>query len=162
MFVTGFLQTWLIFAFIPPPQWWTQSQRVKLRRGCRTNPSWKNTARTFGALWRPCLFRMGLSWWSGSLWWPTTKSSTRCWFSLQSRTSWLSYWTCTGCWLYARTSDPPVAGLVTTVAFYESEGSDEVKKSYQGGKHRCCNTGLGKRKCFYSHVIPTIFSVSNN
>lgn len=150
MLVTVFLHsldwyfTFVLFFF----QWWTLNLGVKLRRGCRMNPSGINTARTYGALWRSCLFRTGLSWWSGSLSWPTTKSSTRCWFSLQSRTSWWSYWTCTGCLFYARISDPPAAGLSTAVLFYESNESTGVKNSYQGAKWGCCKTEL-----FYSHYI---------
>lgn len=106
-------------------KWWTPSQtaRFKGSRGC---PSWLNTAPTFGASWRPCLSRTGLSWWSGSPSWPTSESSTRCWFSLPSRTSWWSYWTCTGWLLYARTTDPPaVEPTRAALAFDESAQGDK-------------------------------------
>lgn len=101
-------------------KWWTPSQTVRLRRRC---PSWLNTARTYGASWRPCLSRTGLSWWSGSLSWPTSESSTRCWFSSPSRTSWWSYWTCTGWLLYARTTDPPAVEPTRAALSYEFDKS---------------------------------------
>lgn len=129
---------------------WTHSQAVKVWRG------W--AVRTYGALWRPWLYRMVLSWWSGSSSLSSTKSFTRCWFSSPSRTSWWSHWTFTGWLFYARTLDPPAVSPTVAVASYK----EEEEEMFHLKTYSQLQTDKGKYKCFWNYICtkhPVIYPV---